>query len=119
MGKTTKKFTQHETEEKYVSFWRAGDQYRLQTNDQDVVRRVKKWKFARETGSGWNVNVYLFVIPVEKSSWVAQQFGIKKQPRTAKQGQVSRQLIEKGHGHRFNVPDSGQEFYSEPREGII
>jgi hypothetical protein len=98
-----------EGEELYVSYWRVDDYtHRLQTNDPDVVRRVKTWDFAQETGWGWDTYLYVFVIPNSQSRWVAKQFGFNGHNRSAKQDAVTRNLVKRGHGHRFDVKHSGQ-----------
>ena len=114
-----KKYKSPKGEEYHISFWKAGDHYRLQTDDPAVVRRVKTWKFAKETGWGWNCYLYIFVIPIKKAKWVAKQFDFDKQPRSTKQKEVTNELVERGHGHRFDVNLSGQEFYSEARRRTI
>ena len=115
-----KNYASTEGEELDVSFWRVDDHtHRLQTNDPDVVRRVKAWDFANETAWGMNTYLYVFVIPNEKSRWVAKQFGFNGQQRSAKQQAVTRNLVKQGHRRRFNVNHSGQDFYSEARRGTI
>ena len=96
-------------EEQYVSFWKAGDHYRLQTNSPQLARRIQTWSFAKETA--WGVNSYLriFVVPIDKSTWIRKQLGFPSKARSPTQEQVTQKLIKQGHAYRFHVNENGQE----------
>ena len=47
----------------YLSYWRAGNDYILQTDNRGIANRVNSWKFTRRLGSGIGFYLRLFVIP--------------------------------------------------------
>ena len=47
----------------YLSYWRAGNDFILQTDDPRTANRVGGWKFTRKLGSGVKHYLRLFILP--------------------------------------------------------
>ena len=65
-------------ETNYLSFWRAGRKYLLQTNDPGTVRRIRRWNFARAIVRGFNCYLYIFSIPPENQVRARKMLGIPR-----------------------------------------
>ena len=62
----------------YLSFWKAGKKYCLQTNDPETARKVRRWNFSRTIGRGFNCYLYIFSIPVRDQVKARENLGIPR-----------------------------------------
>ena len=62
----------------YLSYWRCGSDYRLQTDDGETANRVKGWGFSRLAGSGMNFYLRLFTIPNKHNHKARKMLGLKQ-----------------------------------------
>ena len=81
-----------------TKLFRSGNEFRLQTEDSDIVRQAKRWAFAEETSRGVNFYFYVFRIPANKAKWIADKLSLDdpRAKRSPKQRTQSGLLV--GHG---------------------
>ena len=61
-----------------ISYWRAGDDYRLQTDDPEIARRVAGWEYTKRAGAGVNIFLRFFTIPRKHDKKTRRRLGMEK-----------------------------------------
>ena len=84
-------------EEPYLSFWKAGRKYFLQTNDPGTIRQVRRWSFCQPVGGGYNCYLRVFSVPVR------QQARVRKMLKIPRRGDVRRLPVGPDRGSQSQV----------------
>jgi hypothetical protein len=84
-------------EEPYLSFWKAGRKYFLQTNDPATVRQVRRWSFCRQFAAGYNCYLRVFSVPSRQQAWVRKMLQIPRR------GDVRRLPVRPDRGNQSQV----------------